>query len=116
MIIHCMKESLWNERRYEVSWGHEEIERSGYIHCSTIEYFHRVAPNFSKDERYVLLAIDESKLISEVIYEDDSNTGRLYPHVYGLINNSAVVLVLPLLRDENGNYIKNVEFKDFIEK
>lgn len=116
MILHCMKSSLWDERKYEVNWGHQEIERSGFIHCSSIEYFHRIAPKFNNDESYVLLCIDENKLNAEVRYEDNSHESRLYPHVYGLINNDAVVMVLPFNRDSNGKYIKNIEFKDVIEK
>ena len=45
----------------------------------------------------------------EVRYEDMDNCGREYPHVYGLINNDAVVGVFPFLRDEDGAYVKNPE-------
>lgn len=34
--------------------------RDGFIHCSTIEYFWRVAPNFlDVEEPMVILCIDE---------------------------------------------------------
>jgi hypothetical protein len=33
--------------------------------------------------------------------------------VYGLINNSAVLEVLPFLKDEDGNWLKNDEFLDY---
>lgn len=116
MILHCMKASLWEDRKYMNTWGHEEIKASGFVHCSSIEYFHRVAPIFSKEESYVLLCIDESRLTSPVLFEDDSNMGRTYPHVYGLINNDAVEMVLPFIRDEKGNYIKNQEFNHIDNK
>ena len=38
----------------------------------------------------------------ELRYEDGDNCGREYPHVYGLINNNAVITVLPYLRDKDG--------------
>ena len=105
MIIHCMLECTWNERKNNKEWGHEEIAQEGFIHCSTIEYFWRVAPNFKPiTQAMVLLCIDESKLKSEVRYEDGDNCGRYYPLVYGLINNDAVIKVLPFLKDEEGNY------------
>ena len=58
------------------------------------------------------ICIDEDKLDAKVCYEDGDNCGRAYPHVYGLVNNSAVVDVLPFLQDENGKYVKNPEFLD----
>ena len=49
-------------------------------------------------------------------YEDGDNCGRYYPHIYGLVNNDAVIKVLPFLKDKDGNYIKNAEFKDIDNK
>lgn len=118
MILHCMKKSIWEERKNKEQWGKRAIESGGFIHCSTVEYFWRVAPNFKNvQEEMVLLCIDEELLNAEVRYEDGSNNqGRLYPHVYGLINNNAVVAVLPFLKDEDGNYIKNPEFDDISDR
>lgn len=92
--------------RHKDTWGDDLIEADGFIHCSSVEYFWRVASNF---DDMVLLCIDEDKLLSEVRYEDDDNCGRLYPHIYGVINNSAVINTLPFLRDTNGEFIKNPE-------
>ncbi len=118
MIIHCMTEELWNKRKDEKEWGDEEIEVEGFIHCSTVEYFWRVAESHFNNliRPLVLLCIDESKLKSEVRYEDGDNCGRYYPHIYGLVNNDAVIKVLPFLKDKDGNYIKNAEFKDIDNK
>lgn len=115
MIINCMKLDLWESRRSLKSWGHEEIKKSGFIHCSTVETFHRIENIFNIDEPYVLLCIDESKLTSLVKFEFDPKTGQYYPHVYGLINNDAIDNVLPLIRDESGKYIKNEEFNHISE-
>ena len=113
MILHCMKKSTWESRKNKAFWGKRNIEADGFIHCSPPEYFHRVAPNFKdvKDE-LVLLCIDEGRLVSEVRYEDGDDCGRLYPHVYGLINKDAVTEVLPFLRDEKGDWLKNPELAD----
>ena len=117
MILHCMKKSTWQERKERECWGKRNIETDGYIHCSTVEYFWRVAPNFNHvKEELVLVCIDESRLKSEVRYEDTDNCGRAYPHVYGLINNDAVITVLPFLRNDDGTYKKNPEFYNIQEK
>ncbi|MCI8484291.1 MAG: DUF952 domain-containing protein [Lachnospiraceae bacterium] len=111
MILHCMKKSAWNQRKQKEFWGEEELEAEGFIHCSTIEYFWRVASNFKEiTDEMVLICLDERRLTAEVRYEDGDHCGRSYPHVYGLINNDAVLQVLPFLRDEEGNYLENPEF------
>lgn len=108
-----MRKSLWEERRNKKFWGKRNLEADGFIHCSPVEYFWRVAPNFKeiKDEM-VLLCIDENRLTAKLLYEDGDSCGRAYPHVYGLINNDAVIRVLPFLRDVEGNYQKNPEFSN----
>ena len=117
MILHCMKKSLWEERKNEAAWGGEEIKSDGFIHCSTVEYFWRVAPNFKGcADELVLVCIDESKLKSEVRYEDGDNCGRAYPHIYGLVNNDAVLSVLPFLTDSNGDYVNTPEIANVEDK
>ncbi len=117
MILHCMKKIIWEERKNKECWGQRNINDEGFIHCSTVEYFWRVAENFvSVRDEMVLLCIDEDKLKPEVRYEDGDNCGRAYPHVYGLINNDAVIQVLPFLRNEDGTWIKNPEFAGIQDK
>lgn len=114
MILHCIKKTDWEDRKNKTSWGEEELAIDGFIHCSTIELFWRVTKFFEEvEDELVILCIDEDKLESEVIYEDKENTGKLFPHVYGLINNDAVVDVLPYLRNKKGQYTKNKEFLGF---
>ena len=64
----------------------------------------------------VIVCIDETKLHAEVRYEDGGDCGRLYPHIYGLVNRDAVTAVLPFLRDTQGRYIKNSELKEFADQ
>ena len=116
MILHCMKKKTWEERMLKEYWGESNIEAEGFIHCSTVEYFWRVAPHFRNAEELVLVCIDESRLRSEVRYEDGDHCGRAYPHVYGVIHNDAVIMVLPFLRNEDGIYKKNPEFADIQER
>ena len=112
-----MKEKSQNKAKNKKTFGKKDLKKFGFIHCSTIEYFWRVAPNFRDvKETLVLICIDENKLTSEIKYEDSDNCGRYYPHIYGEINIDSVVQVLPFLRDDNGDYIKNPEFDSVEEK
>ncbi|PYF08371.1 DUF952 domain-containing protein [Ureibacillus chungkukjangi] len=110
IILHCLKESTWEKAKDNVYYGRESIEAFGYIHCSSIENFWRVAPNF-KDvlEPVVLLFIDTNKVEAEIKWEDDGNYGRTYPHIYGELNLNALVKVTPLLKDYQGEFIYNFD-------
>lgn len=117
VILHCMTVQNWEKRKSKRFWGEENIAVDGFIHCSSIEYFWRITENFSSvNEPLLLVCIDKTKLTAELKYEDGDNCGRYYPHVYGPINNDAVICVLPYLRDKNGNYVKNPELSDVEDK
>ncbi|MBR2041739.1 MAG: hypothetical protein IJ945_05155 [Oscillospiraceae bacterium] len=58
-------------------------------------------------------ASTKTMLVSKVKYEDDDNCKRAYPHVYGLINNSAVTTVLPFIRSKYGKWLKNMELAKY---
>ena len=82
----------------------------GFVHCSTLEYFWRVAPNFADIEDPLVLAlIDTEKLTVPIKFEDGDNCGRLYPHVYGEISVNAVTAVYPLVMDGE-RWIKGEHF------
>ena len=117
MILHCMKKSTWEERKNKEYWGQRDIDAEGFLHCSTIEFFWRIVWLFvDTKEDYVIICINEDKLEAEVRFEDGDNCSRAYPHIYGLVNNSAVVDELPFLRDESGKYMKNPEFMEVEDK
>lgn len=112
IILHCMKKDLWDKRKDKDQWGHIDLERFGFIHCSTIENFDRVTPNWKDlDDELVTLCIDTEKLQAPVRYEDLDGSGEKYPHIYGLVNREAVVRVLPYERDSQGSWIRNEELK-----
>lgn len=80
------------------------------LHCSDLHTFYKVAPNFKDmDEELVLLCIESQKVEAQVKWEDGDNCGTAYPHIYGLLNINAVERVLPYLKDDAGNWIKNEE-------
>lgn len=117
MILHCMKMDTWEKIRNEEYFGHEQIESEGFIHCSPVEYFFRVAPNFREEkEELVLLLIDEDTLSAEVKWEDGDGCGRLYPHIYGPADLKAVIKVLPYLKDSDGSWIMNEELQHVGDK
>lgn len=110
IILHCAARSLWESAQNRPCLFEEMLGREGFIHCSSVEYFWRVASNFrDAAEELVLLCIDTDLLRAEVRWEDADGCGREYPHVYGPIDRQAITAALPFLRDENGTWVKNPE-------
>ncbi|RSD28419.1 DUF952 domain-containing protein [Mesobacillus subterraneus] len=119
IILHCITESKWNECKGKTSYGEESVEAFGFIHCSSIDDFWRVAPNFkSVKEPLLLLCIDSSKVTAEIKWEDHDHCGREYPHIYGELNLDSVVKVVPFLKNEKGDFVlnKELEHHDFFVK
>lgn len=99
--------------------------QDGFVHLSSDRSsLIEVANYFFRGEigDWVVLAINASKLSSEVKFEPAAPVGakpaaglpcsaadQLFPHLYGLIDVGAVKQVLPVHRDASGQFI-NVDF------
>lgn len=115
IILHCLTKSKWDKVKENSYYGIESIEAYGFIHCSSIKNFWRVAPNFKNiDESLLLLCIDSDRVEATIKWEDDDTGGREYPHIYGELNLDSVVAVLPFLKDHHGDFILNKELKQLI--
>ena len=81
------------------------LETEGFIHCSKLDQVIGVA-NFLApyDETMQLLEIDESKVRPEVKYEDAMQNGVLFPHIYGSLNQDAIIAEYHLDWDGEDGY------------
>jgi uncharacterized protein (DUF952 family) len=89
------------------------LASEGFIHCSTQSQVLPVARKFYAHQRgLVLLEIDPSRLTAALKWEAPSDSvspagvpqGESFPHVYGAINQDAVVKVWDFEPDENGEF------------
>ena len=77
------------------------LEQEGFIHCSYAAQAQGVADRYYGGQGDVLLlTIDPSRLTSP--WRDDPVGDEVYPHVYGPINEAAVVSVRRLVRQPDG--------------
>ena len=109
-ILHSVKKNEFNiEDNY---YGHASIKKFGYIHCSDLDTYGLVAPNFKdeKEER-VLLVINTDKVKADIKWEDGG--GYDFPHIYGLLNVDAIEAVLPHLWSLEKEWIPDDELKKF---
>ena len=111
-IIHTANRDEYEKEIITGSYGSKSLERSGFIHCSDLDTYYLVAPNFRNDfTEKVILLIDTDKLASEVKWEDGG--GLDFPHIYGLLNRDAVIGVFEHLWSKDREWIPNDELRPF---
>lgn len=111
-IIHVASKALFTEEIKTGFYGANSIQRCGFVHCSDIDTYYLVAPNFKDDQdQKVILVIDTERLNSEVKWEDGG--GLDFPHIYGLITREAIVDVLDHLWSLEKEWIPNEELKKY---
>ena len=83
----------------------KEFERDGYIHCTDGEFMvSGIAYNLFKNlkDDLLVLFVDKNELTAPFRYDDED---KLYPHVYGPLNRSAIKKTIKMIRDQKGDWI-----------
>lgn len=112
IILHALTAEFWNSYEEKDNYGDKSLEQYGFIHCSDIDTYKYVSPNFKNETKEMVLLLidtDKDKVIPEILWEDLENCGIQFPHIYGLLNKDAVVGVLPHLWSEDRIWIMNEE-------
>lgn len=100
-IIYCLvPKTYWTRFAGKETYLPRDYEQEGFIHATKGDDFlrkvaNRVYTEFT--EELYLLVIDESSVHSEVKYEQ-AKDGHLYPHIYGELNQDAIVEVRHMVR------------------
>lgn len=91
IIYHIVLPEVWEKFKDQPFYEHESLEREGFIHCSYRNQLDDVLERYYKDEKRILiLHISAARLESDLIAER-STGGEIYPHIYGKINQTAIV-------------------------
>ena len=111
-IIHVANKEEYEKEIRTGFYGRRSVERCGFIHCSDLDTYYLVAPNFRNDtDEKVILVIDTEKLDCDVRWEDGG--GLDFPHIYGLLKKEAIVGVADHLWSEDREWIPNEELKPY---
>jgi len=93
MIFHITTEVDWKRQEAALGYAPPMYEMEGFIHCCTKDQLSDVQVRYYKNQTgLLLLHLDETKLENSLIYEKSTND-ELFPHLYGMINKSAVILI-----------------------
>ena len=111
-IIHVANKEAYEKEIAGGSYGRKSLERCGFIHCSDLDTYYLVSPNFKDDpDEKVILLIDTGKLDCDVRWEDGG--GLDFPHIYGLLKKEAITGVFAHLWSEDREWIPNEELKPY---
>ena len=113
-IIHSVNKEEFEDEIKNGSYGRKSLEKFGFIHCSDLDTYYLVAPNFKEDlnDRLILL-IDTDKVDSEIKWEDGG--GIDFPHIYGLLKKDAIVGVYNHIWNKERVWLPNEELKEYAQ-
>lgn len=106
ITFHLVPSPVWGAQRHGDVYTPEAFATDGFVHCTNGEQAVIDTANryYQGDPRaYVVLSIDTDALSAVVKHEDEV---RVFPHVYGPIETSAVTLVREVERDADGRFIR----------
>jgi uncharacterized protein (DUF952 family) len=92
-IYHIAPPEVWERFKGRPSYQPDSLATEGFIHCSYPSQLEAVLKRyFSRVEKVLIVKINTEKLLSKLVKEPSTNN-EMYPHIYGRLNNSAVVSV-----------------------
>ena len=95
----------WEAAQASGSFESADLTAEGFMHCCTAQQLAAVANRYYQGrESLLLLEIDETQVLAPITWEDLTNTGQLFPHIYGHIPLAAVTRCLALKPDSDGRF------------
>jgi uncharacterized protein (DUF952 family) len=92
IIYHVTTAAEWKAAQEKGFYEHPSLAAEGFIHCSQEHQVAGVLERyFAGKTDLVKLVIDTDKLTSKFVFDWSPSTADTFPHVYGAINNDAVV-------------------------
>jgi uncharacterized protein (DUF952 family) len=106
LVYHILPQFDWKAAKKAGTYRPASLASDGFIHFSRVEQVLPVARNFYQDaEDLLLLTIATEKVADEIRYEDLLGEGKLFPHLYGPLDLSAVVAVDTFEKDDSGVFV-----------
>ncbi len=90
-IYHIVLPEVWENFTDKDLYEADSLHSEGFIHCSFAGQIDDVLRRYySNAEKVFILEVDTEKLSSRLI-EEPSTNNELYPHVYGPIDQDAII-------------------------
>jgi uncharacterized protein (DUF952 family) len=105
-MIYCIAETRdWQAAQETGYFASADLAAAGFIHCCTAQQVAGVVQRYYQGhETLLLLEIDETRVQEPIRWEDLTDAGQLFPHVYGRIPLAAVRRCVGLRPGANGSF------------
>src|SRR5215831_17626909 len=105
MIYRITDTSDWAAAQASGYFASADLATEGFIHCCTAQQIAAVANRYYQGQQgLLLLEIDEARIYVPLKWEDSTNAGQSFPHVYGRIPLGAVTRCLTLQPGVDGRF------------
>ena len=105
MIYRLAGTSDWEAAQASGYFVSADLTAEGFIHCCTAPQIATVANRYYQGrEALLLLEIDETRVRVPLTWEDLTQAGEAFPHVYGRIPLAAVTRCLALQPGVDGRF------------
>jgi uncharacterized protein (DUF952 family) len=100
-IFHLVPAVHWHDQDPSTPYLPHDFDSEGFIHCTQgASLLLQVANTYYQDApgEFLLLVIDEERVSAEIKYENG------FPHIYGPLNQDAIVAVHAMIRHDDGQF------------
>ena len=105
MIYRITDAQDWTAAQTSGYFASADLATEGFIHCCTAQQIASVANRYYQGrEALLLLEIDATRVHVPLQWEDLTNAGQAFPHVYGRIPLGAVTRCLVLQPGIDGHF------------
>src|SRR5215831_21264740 len=105
MIYRIADATDWANAQASGYFASADLATEGFIHCCTAQQIAAVANRYYQGcEGLLLLEIDMARVHAPLQWEDLTNAGQAFPHVYGRIPLEAVTRCLVLQPGADGHF------------
>ena len=105
LIYHIAESSDWIDHDQNDHYVPAKFAGEGFVHCASLGQLENVADRhfYGKNELF-LIEIDPTCLEARTIYENLDGKKEKYPHIYGVIEKSAIKRVFPIACNNTGTF------------
>ncbi|HKK46185.1 MAG TPA: DUF952 domain-containing protein [Balneolaceae bacterium] len=105
LLFHITTREEWKTHQNQGNYEPESLTSEGFIHCSTGSQLQETANRlFAGTNKILLLVIDVSTMRESVKYEEDSDTGNKFPHIYGPLHTNAIIDKIDIKAEDDGSF------------
>jgi uncharacterized protein (DUF952 family) len=104
-LLHIISDQEWVAAQQAGDYQPPSLQAEGFIHCSTVEQVAATANRYYIGRKDLHLLVIDAELVEKLVkFEDTSGRGELFPHIYGPLNLTAIVAVVPFAPTADGTF------------